>query len=119
MLIPPVHPRLWTPHKNANASGNEGANGTQSNQRPAAILNPEDEHSQTSEEYQHIERQTEVRAHCFRLALLNRPNTLPARRQGEASQWAKKVAERRCPRKKSESSDGESGRAIRRTEEGW
>ena len=103
MLIPPVHPRLWTPQQVTQiASGNEGANGTQSNERPAAILNPEDEHSQTSEEYQHIEHQTEVRAHCFRLALcLNRPNTLPARRQGEASQVGQKGCREALPSQKS------------------
>jgi hypothetical protein len=88
MLIPPVHPRLWTPQQVTQiASGNEGANGTQGNERSAAIRNSEDEHGQTTEEHQHVERQTEGCADCFRLSLrLNRPNTLPARRQGQASQ---------------------------------
>src|SRR5271170_5321285 len=92
MLIPPVHSRLWAPQQVTQiASGNEGANGTQSDERSAAVLNSENEHGQTSEKHHHIERQTEGRAHCFRLALrLHRPNTLPARRQGEASQVGQK-----------------------------
>src|SRR5260370_22395008 len=99
MLIPPVHPGLWTPQQVTQiASGNEGANGTQGNEWSAAILYSENEHGQTSEKYHHIERQTEGRAHCFRLALrLNRPNTLPARRQGEASQVGQKGGREALP----------------------
>src|SRR3984885_4785885 len=99
MLIPPVHPRLWTPQQVTQvASGDEGTNGTESKERSAAILNSESEHGQTSEKYHYIERQTEGRAHCFRLALrLNRPNTLPARRQGEASQVGQKGCREALP----------------------
>src|SRR5271155_1208547 len=94
MLIPPVHPRLWTAQQVAQiANRNEGANGTQRQERSAVILESQNENSQTTEKYHHIQRQTERRAHCFGVAPgLNRPNTLPARRQGHAS----KVGQKGC-----------------------